>query len=792
MNSIDSSANGKSFSRQSTADTESGSTHGQPFIRKNGNAGNSTPGHWKVILEESIHLLGLFWVNCLRTSGGRATGALFTQLLHHLHILGRMPDHDGGILVRRVRCRLDNVRNTAPDYVILFGSIMINHHLSLEAQASGTKIFARAKSGLSQAFECFTEQNIHSLYLRIPGHSEDQIENFRFSMNVMPRYHAAAKDGTSIAFRYYGRTLTIPLITDQNDQPNPNLTLMAALNGLSVVNARELVRQAQAYHKISSSENEDAARLQPHLSSYDQIFRVRSLKTQIIRPPVEINNLYSPFEAYTVGDSPDTPETNGDNAASAAAFVGPAEQNDATAVKGAPSPGNDSGLSRQELSSHLGSGDPPIQAALDALYSDDYVAMDAFGLAKRFVSVTRLLYALDKHCQDPKVIELVLERLQMRLKNISDRVLANIITQRQGLKIQGGNRTVMVGLVHPRLFDLITLIREHVIAHQRIGLIKEIAFNVDPCHIVSLADGFGISTAEANRILGILKGCFVANGSFVRPTFESRVNAMSRHENVIFEILWCFLKQTPLKKDRLDFLNAIQLLMARLNDPKRALQFILADICQDPATIDFTDRNAFALANVLLHKENKELYIDVNRTPEDVLKIQRPLNRTVRQYANWRLEADKGRYLSKTITIAGWIHRVLMTSSGQDPGPFELRFLLALERELFIFSSLVEGFVSRIVLRKALSAYGDPGSEIYGQELTPRYLSLLIPHLQIIVRALGRCGNLEDIESLKRLEKNSEAFTSLDRHPAHGLRVKQMMKWVPQAIRTIYNLNNRP
>jgi hypothetical protein len=733
--------------------------------------------HWKVLLGEFIHLLALFWVHSRMAGTARASEVLFHQLLQHLNILRKMPNHTGDILVRRVQRQLQE-SNSSPDYVVIFGNILINSQEEIKPDAS--RHFSHLKSALGRACECFAEEDIHSLLLRLPGPSTESIDHFRFSLHILTRYFMAARDGTSIAFRYYGRSLVLPVVTDLGGIPDPNLTLMAALNGLSTVNARELIRQAQAYGKLDLSESIEGGVARVQSSCYDQIFRVRSLRSQIVKPPVEINNLQSPQ-----GRSVAACILNAGIAAIADKRAGMREPAHERNQGDEPSQDSHAAIRRQDLAELLGSSAPALANALDGLFASDYAELEPMALGNRLASLSRLITAVDKRCQDPMVMAGIMDILQARLKGIADDVLANIITQRQGLKIVSRGRAVLVGLVHPRLFDLITLVKEHVVARQRMVIVKEIAFQVDPCHINLLADGFGIPVSDAHQIFRLLQGCFGVNGSFIRPTFESRVDAMSRHENVIFEILWGFLRQTPQRNHRLNFLNAVQLLMDRLNDPKRALQFLMADICLNPAMVYYTDRNAFALANILLHEENKELYVDVHRTPEDVLKVLRPLNQRVRHYAIWRLEVDQGRFLGKMRTIANNIQQVVVAVPGTGPWPFELAFLLALEREAIIFSALVQGYTARLVIREAFDRYGDPSAPIYQNELARRYLPQLIPHLQIVVRALGRAGNADDIERLANLKRMTERFIALDVHPAHGLRVKQMMKWVPQALQAI-------
>lgn len=736
-------------------------------------------GHWKVLLGEFIHLLALFWVHSRSAGAARASEVLFRQLLQHLSILTKMPNHTGEILVRRVHHQLRSP-HSAPDYVIIFGNLLINSQEERKSVAS--QQFSHLKSALGRACECFAEQDIHSLLLRLPGNFTDSIEKFRFSLHILTRYHGAARNGTSITFRYYGRSLVAPVISDLDGKQDPNLTLMAALNGLSAVNARQLIRQAQAYVKMDLSESTDKSSLQSHIGSYDQIFRVRSLRAQVVQPPVEINNLLFPYGAHMPECIP-----NDELAPKIATWLG-AEQSicDAGQGDGIPLEVHFANY-RQKLAGVLGTGDNSAESELDTLLADDYADLDPKALGNRFAALSKLIYALEKRSQDPAVMADLLDMLRIRLKAVDDEVMANIVTQRQGIKIVLQGRSVLVGMVHSHLYDLISLLKEDVVVRQRMAIIKEIAFQVDPCHINLLADGFGIAVSDAHQIFRLLQGCFGVNGRFIRPTFESRVDDMSRHENVIFEILWCFLRQTPQRNDRINFLNAVQLLMARLNDPKRALQFLMTDICLNPEMVCFTDRNAFALSNILLHKENRELYIDVHRTPEDVLTMVRPQNRKVHRYADWRLEVDHGRYLRKMRAIAKNIHQVLALDPGTGPRPFELSFLLALEREAIIFLAIVQGRTARLAIRETLDRYGDPSSAVYQNTSIHNCLPLLIPHLQVVVRALGLIGDQEDIERLTSLERRVKILTELDTHPAHGLRVKQMMRWIPRAIETIHS-----
>ena len=736
--------------------------------------------YWIVLLGEMVHLIGLFLTHSKNAEGVRATDVLFDQMMRQLGLLSKMPDHEGGVLIRRTHCKAP-VSPLDVDYTAFCGNLMVN----ISDDEAATQQAPHLKSAINQAFHCFSEQGIHSMYIQMPGDDPKKIDQLRLAMNIMARFRPAVNDASSIRFRCYGRALTFPVINDVYGKPDSNLTLTAALNGLSPVNTRELVKQAAAFHKLNVTKGGEAQTSEP-INSFNQIFAARSLRSQIAKPPIEINNL---------------PWLQVDTVPSASSSCQPDEGLKDRHEEQPSDPGprdekriNSSGPSdlaispdqcRKLIAPYLDLDDEKHSDGINALVADDYGNLEPLVIGERLILVTRLFYALDKSCQDPTVMERIIDMFQRRLKKVRDDVLSNIIAKRRSLKIIADGRAVVVGMVHPRLFDVISLVTEHVVAIRRMAIIQAIAFNFDPCHTKPLADGFGITDSDALYILKILDGCFNAHGSFIRPTFEGRIGVMAQYENVIFEILWCFLKETPRRQDRLNFINALQLLMVRLQNPKRATQFLLADICQATSKVAFTDRNAFSLANILLHLENKELYVDINRTPDDVLNFKRTINKEVQQYAFWRLDVDRIRFISKMRAI----HRSLVDALNMPGGerrPFEIPFLMALEREAVIFMSIAGGHTSRIYLRELISQYGDPDSNLYQQAVETKSLSELMAQLQIVIRALGRAGNSEDVVRLGALQDKEVEFCRLAPHPAHTLRVKQSLKWVPDAIKMIH------
>lgn len=245
---------------------------------------------WRILLIELIHLLGLFLIHTRHSKSARATAIIFDQFVRHLDILKRMPGHDGGMTIRRISRNKIEAGIEKPDYVLLFGNLMIESISAIDdsADSKHRRRAAHLFSALNQAYGCLAEQGIHAFCLQFPGRSSERIDQLRLALNIVARFHQTVEQGAAIiTFRYFGRALTIPLVRDSFGLPDPNLTLVAGLNGLSGRNAKELVRQAQAYCGLGECKDLPSG----PINIYERIFSVRSLRSQLIRPLVEINNL---------------------------------------------------------------------------------------------------------------------------------------------------------------------------------------------------------------------------------------------------------------------------------------------------------------------------------------------------------------------------------------------------------------------------------------------------------------------------------------------------------------------
>jgi hypothetical protein len=78
---------------------------------------------------------------------------------------------------------------------------------------------------------------------------------------------------------------------------------------------------------------------------------------------------------------------------------------------------------------------------------------------------------------------------------------------------------------------------------------------------------------------------------------------------------------------------------AASDQPHQATQtrtaFFAGRFLPAPEKVEPSDRNAIMLANILLRTYNKELDVDIEMTPEEVLNVRNGLDRDVVHYASF-------------------------------------------------------------------------------------------------------------------------------------------------------------
>lgn len=305
----------------------------------------------------------------------------------------------------------------------------------------------------------------------------------------------------------------------------------------------------------------------------------------------------------------------------------------------------------------------------------------------------------------------------------------------------------------------------------------------------ALAANFEISPRAAREIIWLYQSCFDVQGSFLRSTFEKNVSRFARHEKKIFEILWKFLKETPRRNNRLPLLNSLQLLVAEIKRPIQSTKVLLADFTRNPEIVNYPDRNAVMLLNQLLRAYNKEVIIDIEITPEEVLLVKSGLDENVVNYVTWKVEGQQKKFLKKMGTIRERLVEALDRDLSQEP-PLPIRFLLALEREVHIFLALVGGGTAIEIMRSELEVYGNPASQIYHLKQSPGQRETLLSHLAALIRGFSRLGCQSDLFLLDEVKRRQNQFMGLHPDIRYQALVRRVMGLIDATRAAIGARNN--
>jgi len=433
--------------------------------------------------------------------------------------------------------------------------------------------------------------------------------------------------------------------------------------------------------------------------------------------------------------------------------------------------------------SYGSSTDSALQA-MRTIYGRDYGELDITGLENRLHQIADLLQTVESTGGDEPIVAAMHQTVQAGLSRVPREYLDDLVIHDDQIKIWDGDKERVLGKANDTLADIIETSKKNSAARRRIKSVLGPDKHISDQDYEELAQAFDLAPKESEDIVNHFKGCFDSQGNFQRILFEKKVADFAAYPKRIFEILWEFLRETPRRRDRLPFLNSLQLLVSEIDQPKQAIKILLSDFLMEPGEISYPDRNALMLIILFLRSYNKEINMDIEITPEEVLLIQAGLDRSVVQYAAWKIDGE----LKKVVEKMAAIRKRLLSSlekGGSDDQVMPVRFLMALEREAHIFMSLVGGNTASAILRSAVNVYGNPASQVYMLKESGQYFSVLLQHLAVLIRGLVRVGQPADIELLKSVKSRQDTFMELSEEPRHCAQVKRTLAWVDTAVREI-------
>ena len=342
---------------------------------------------------------------------------------------------------------------------------------------------------------------------------------------------------------------------------------------------------------------------------------------------------------------------------------------------------------------------------------------------------------------------------------MSEPVLKNLCVSNDALVARLPACDDVYACVDERILDLVSFFHHRRQTKKKMESLPFAVNEFDRSDFQTIARDFGSTVDEAKELVRILKLCFDDGGHFIRPIFEENIPSLARYQDHVFEFLWHYLQNSMHREDRVSFLNALQVLIDRMNQPQKALTVLLEDFLHDPETIQFHDRNALMLCSVLMRTFNKELHKDTEYTPQEVLKVKTGLDQRAVLHAREFLDANRERFFVKVRTI----HTLLKQALGKYrvKGRPPTRYLLILEWETYILLSLVGGAAAETVVGSALGEYGNPDSEIYNLPRSNQALLWLLLLLQVVAQGAARFGRPSDAVLLSQIKNREESFVAL-------------------------------
>ncbi|WP_155316682.1 hypothetical protein [Desulfosarcina alkanivorans] len=696
---------------------------------------------WRILLCEIVHHIAGYLERMdpdARQSEERQT---FDQLSDTLAKLSQLPHEAGRILVRYRGLSVDTDIPERMDYEIIFGNMVVDLDIVPAMIKRHGHLLSHLMSQLLSAFGIFSDRGINNLNLNLPKGDPDSLRRLHRGLHILCRLYGAHENQRDIVLGT-GKANVVPMVIDEKGDLNANLTLVAGVNRLGAQTMRNLVAKVDAWIQKKEASGEGCQ----FTSVYNAIFGLPKISAQLTRPPMEINNMDWLMREESEKDF-------SMEKAKVARII--------ASVEASPE---------------------KVAKVIKSVYGDDYPKINSHHLEERLGFSSHLLQAIDSKPKSEDARQEVLTNLQKRLDTVRDDVFDNLYVSRSGDDNVGNSGTIL-GAVHRQLYKMVSFFKGRSSTRKKMTGMVHGTIRFDERDFEILSEDFGIDMDEARELVDALKQCFDEKGRFIKSAFASALSRFTRYEKKIFEFLWRHLKDVVAPEDRTAFLNSLQMLTGRMNQPKRAFKILLEDFLKDSGRIQFSDAKALMLANLILHEYDKSL-ADIEITPEDILLDKRGLDKEVARYAAWRMDREQEAFFDKARTIHQSLCEALEFGQTRKQR-LTVKELLGLEREVYIFLSMMETTVGQSIMRSAVTEYGSPESDLYFLKESDRFMSHLLQNLRIAIRGLANIGSMESIPSLEAVKTREEIFQRLKKSKAHRDQSRLISDWVDEAVKMI-------
>ena len=653
---------------------------------------------WYILIVDLVRIIGSILTDARLLEGTASDNQIFGEFMTVMKKLSRRPIHDNRVLIRYRGAPKAYTEMGRTDYQVLFADMSVDTERVINIVKRRGPEMKHLYPTIKQVFDIFSNNRINSLYLRLPyGDKPDEADIFFVCLQILSRYEAARKTNTPIYFlNKMGRRLCSIMFNEMN-RSDLNLTLLAGLNELKPESVHNMVE------KVNKWINQSPAHITAanSIDVYSALFRFKNFKDKLIRPPIEVNN------ANWLIHQPGFKKASKESIQ----------------------------VSRLVVDFFA---DSPQKAArvLSSVYGDDFNTIEPEDLGERLGLASDLLDVIEHKSESLELEQEIVDNIEMRLDVVNDAVYENIFIDGPVLKVNiGGKKKTLSEKINEKISKLLLFFKNRLAVKNKIRSMRYGGINFSLQDYETLARDFNISVQAVKELIKILKECFDDDGSFRRAAFEHNIPEFARYEKKVFEFLLHYLKETVNSNDRFAFLNSLQLLIAELNQPKKAMGILLDDFLREPKSISYADRNSIMLANLLLRTYNKELNLDIEITPEEVLLVKNGLNQTMVSFSAGILDRNRVNFYEKIRTIHKHLIVTMDTHQEKDTA-FPVRYLFSLEREIYIFLSLVGGPLATGVIRSALKEYGSPDSDVYTLSESRNNMLNILQLLKVLIRGM--------------------------------------------------------
>ncbi|MFP4476884.1 MAG: hypothetical protein ACLFOY_15095 [Desulfatibacillaceae bacterium] len=711
---------------------------------------------WRVLLVDFACQMSRYIMSSRACSAGSVNSDI-TRLLEILTVLEDLPDGGGNLLIYHQGRGLaeEGTASQRYDYMVSLGPYCLDIPDAKAAVRRMGDSMLHVVVDFRNALKTLSSCQVNTVYMAARATDEEAARRTELALTAMSDYFCAMRPLANVTPADAVDRARERLVTDQKRVPDPNLTALAAVNDLQPRTVQNMVAKVHGLMRTAKP----GSPLFAIPSVYQGIFAFKKLRDALVRPPVEINEVRWPAAA------------------------------EAAAMRG------DQAELLRLVASEFGNCSQESCRIVDTLCATDYRSMNAYHVLDRLELATDLLLAIEKTGMNggslsartgrslESAAKQVLGRLENRLKGVMDPVLDDISVNGDMLAARVAKSGTERRHAHDGIRDMVDFLKRRKNTREKLAAGFVGVSRLEQRDYEDIARDYRVPTEEAGKLVGLMADCFDARGRFTRKRFEAGVPRFARHPHIVFSLMWRQLAAHPEKQSRLDMLNCLRILARNTRVGTETMDLMVDEFLDDAKVTRYQDRNALLLSSLFLYGPTREMHQDITLTSPDVLRGTGGTVPGMTEALRGKLERSRERLFTK----AGLIHSMVRDSleHGREHGGLSVRFLLLLEWELYALLGLAGGETARLVVSGALAEYGNPVAEIYTSPDSDRAMGWLFPVLMILVRAIGRVGNYDDLTRLFEMRNKAADFVALKNTTRHKEQVRKLIEWTDASIRIL-------